>query len=591
MFSSLTPRFSEVTIGSTLGMGEFGIVYEIVDLVSEQTPDQVADDDNFLLGENILTSSDDLPNDNEYRDAEEVSIEIKKPPDSAAARMPSSVSKSSLRSPIAKAGAPYDDDPQNLKDAEGERLSVDRSRKPPLPDSVAGDNTAATAPRLPRNAIRIEASSPLIPPKSIVIVPGPHSSMTAPSNTTRDSQRPQLLQASERKHRRGDSRTSFSPNHGGDYSSGSSSRAKTASEKTGKDAYIPPPPPCSTGNNSDSVSDFDELTDEDDDDDDDRKRPYNITVRELKHRMCLNLHRKGRPRYALKRLKDDLPERVVVDAAIDLACEAEFLKRISHSNIVCLRAVVGEPGTLEYALILDRLTQTLTEKLVVWRKRHKECRGKWGGMFGRDQTKLDRMLTDRLLLSFDIARAMQHIHKKNICYRDLKPENAGFNVRGDVKLFDFGLAKELKECDLREPPDGFEATGLTGSRRYMAPEVVRCDLYGFSADVYSFAILFWEIMSLKTPFPDFDTSKHFDQVVLRQKRPGRLPELPSKVHSMMEDAWSPYQMRRPKFREINQVLMAAITDRVGMSADVVSDRSTLLRDQSIRSLYGDDVAG
>lgn len=579
-------------IGSPLGTGEFGIVYEIVDLVTEDTPDRAADDENFLLGENILGSSDDLENDNEYGGAEEVAIEIKKPQDSTAPRMPSPMSKSSLRSPMTKAGDPCDGNPHNRKDAIGERFLVDSGRKPPRSDSVAGDNTAATAPNLPRNAIRMEASSPLIPPKSIVIVPGPYSSIPAASSTTSDSIRQNLLQASERKHRRGDSRTSFSPSHGGDISSGSSSRAGTTAEETGKDAIVPPPPPpCSTGKNSDSVSDFDELTDEDDDYDDyddDRKKSNNTTMRELKHRICVNLQRKGRPRYALKRLKDDLPERVRVDAAIDLACEAEFLKRISHSNIVRLRAVVGEPGTLDYALILDLLTQTLNEKLIVWRKQHKECRGKWGGMFGRDKEKLDRMLTDRLLLSFDIARAMQHIHKKNICYRDLKPENAGFSVRGDIKLFDFGLAKELKECDLREPPDGFEATGLTGSRRYMAPEVVRCDLYGFSADVYSFAILFWEIISLKTPFPDLDTGKHFDLVVLRHKRPAKLSELSSQVHAMMEDAWSPQPIRRPTFGQINQILLAAITDRVGMSADVVSDRSTFLMDRSIRSMYGDD---
>jgi serine/threonine protein kinase len=48
----------------------------------------------------------------------------------------------------------------------------------------------------------------------------------------------------------------------------------------------------------------------------------------------------------------------------------------------------------------------------------------------------------------------------------LKPENIAFDVRGDMRLFDFGLAKELKAKDLVDPPDGFAATGLTGSRRY-----------------------------------------------------------------------------------------------------------------------------
>jgi serine/threonine protein kinase len=64
-------------------------------------------------------------------------------------------------------------------------------------------------------------------------------------------------------------------------------------------------------------------------------------------------------------------------------------------------------------------------------------------------------------------------------------------LRGDYLIFDFGLSKELKRKDLVEPPDdGFEATGLTGSRRYMAAEVVSCKNYGFSADVYAFAIFF-----------------------------------------------------------------------------------------------------
>ena len=121
----------------------------------------------------------------------------------------------------------------------------------------------------------------------------------------------------------------------------------------------------------------------------------------------------------------------------------------------------------------------------------------------------------------------------------------------------------------------------------MAPEVVRCEYYGFSADVFSFAILFWEIMALKTPFPDYDATKHFDLVVKKNKRPPRLPELPSQVHAMMEAAWSPAPKRRPKMKEICPILLAAITDRVGMSADVVSDRSAFLVDRSLRSLYGE----
>jgi hypothetical protein len=49
-----------------------------------------------------------------------------------------------------------------------------------------------------------------------------------------------------------------------------------------------------------------------------------------------------------------------------------------------------------------------------------------------------------------------------------KPDNLGFDVRGDVKLFDFGLAKELDVKKKLE--DGtYHLTADTGSLRYMAP--------------------------------------------------------------------------------------------------------------------------
>jgi serine/threonine-protein kinase TNNI3K len=163
----------------------------------------------------------------------------------------------------------------------------------------------------------------------------------------------------------------------------------------------------------------------------------------------------------------------------------------------------------------------------------------------------------------------------------LKPENVGVNLRGDYLIFDFGLAKELRRKDLMEPPDEFEATGLTGSRRYMAPEVVSCKNYGFSADVYSFAILFWETMTLQTPYRTMTLDKHFEQVVVKGKRPKCLNSvLPKQLQSMMEESWSAKPLKRPRFKSICEQLLAEITNRKGTASMSFEERTKYLLDKS-----------
>jgi Protein tyrosine and serine/threonine kinase len=124
----------------------------------------------------------------------------------------------------------------------------------------------------------------------------------------------------------------------------------------------------------------------------------------------------------------------------------------------------------------------------------------------------------------------------------------------------------------------------------MAPEVVRCVNYGYSADVYSFSILFWQLFSLKTPFEHWDSGKHFDHVVMSGKRPHKLnhDHLPSKMlHQMMEDAWSEDRTKRPTFHQICQFLQAELMDAsiaAGSNNSAIGDRSVYLMNRSYASL-------
>lgn len=166
-------------------------------------------------------------------------------------------------------------------------------------------------------------------------------------------------------------------------------------------------------------------------------------------------------------------------------------------------------------------------------------------------------------------------------YRDLKPENIGFDVRGDAKIFDFGLAKELLESDKTEG-GLYKMSGLTGSRRYMAPEVVLCKPYNEKADVFSFGILLWEICALEVPFQGYDAEKHSRKVVRENERPKLSRSFPITVQDVIKDSWSVNIDTRPEFDRICTLLGHEVAYHADSEVDIL-DRSSNMLDSSVSS--------
>jgi len=327
-------------------------------------------------------------------------------------------------------------------------------------------------------------------------------------------------------------------------------------------------------------------------------------MEEPRHHLIRNAIRNGQPRYALKFVRNDLKDWKACMAATDLACEAKFLSALCHPNVIKLRGIVGYAGRPHnFGIILDRLSCTLQDKIDQWAKsRHyhrvslrwmpqpnllfRTLLSPWCQLCKRNMRTSpfsDRLFEQRVLAVYDVARAMKYLHSKRIVFRDLKPENVGVNLRGDFVIFDFGLSKELKEVDriVGEDPDLYEATVMTGSRKYMSPEVATCRPYGFSADVFSFAMLFWEVMSLEEAFPHMGLNKHYEQVILGHKRPKSLSHmLPKSLNDMMEHAWSGDPKERPTFQDICEIIHEAAARRNFL---VSIDRSQVLREASLES--------
>ena len=96
-----------------------------------------------------------------------------------------------------------------------------------------------------------------------------------------------------------------------------------------------------------------------------------------------------------------------------------------------------------------------------------------------------------------ILLAINHMHSKNITHRDLKPENILLESAQidnlDVKIADFGFS-----C-IFDPKEGLDL--VLGSPLYMAPELIKGEVYNEKVDIWSIGVITYMLMSGRNPFP------------------------------------------------------------------------------------------
>ena len=98
----------------------------------------------------------------------------------------------------------------------------------------------------------------------------------------------------------------------------------------------------------------------------------------------------------------------------------------------------------------------------------------------------------------EILLALEDLHKRNIIFRDLKPDNVVLDEQGHCKLTDFGLSKE-------GVIENAYAQSFCGSIAYLAPEMLKKKGHGKAVDWYLLGVLFYEMLVGITPF--FTTKK------------------------------------------------------------------------------------
>ncbi|XVF45589.1 hypothetical protein PTKIN_Ptkin02bG0218300 [Pterospermum kingtungense] len=225
---------------------------------------------------------------------------------------------------------------------------------------------------------------------------------------------------------------------------------------------------------------------------------------------------------AIKVLK---PERINTDMQKEFAQEVFIMRKVRHKNVVQFIGACTKPPSL--CIITEFMSGGS-----VYDYLHKQK-----GVF---------KLPSLLKVAIDVSKGMNYLHQNNIIHRDLKAANLLMDENEVVKVADFGVARVKAQSGVM--------TAETGTYRWMAPEVIEHKPYDHKADVFSFGIVLWELLTGKLPYEYLTPLQAAVGVVQKGLRPTIPKNTNPKLAELLERCWQQDPALRPDFSEIIEIL-------------------------------------
>jgi len=210
--------------------------------------------------------------------------------------------------------------------------------------------------------------------------------------------------------------------------------------------------------------------------------------------------------------------------------EMDLMSKLRHSNII---SFIGAVVDSENLCIVSEFIPI----------------GSLGDILYKNHTKLT--LVQKVRFALDVAKGCNFLHQCGIIHRDLKPDNI-LVVSLDpsapicIKISDFGTSKETAvELDYSKYTSG------VGTPIYMSNQILEKVEYDNTTDVYSYAVMFYELIIEEVPFSEIENMWDIPRFVISGKRPTKgLMNVDSEIVEIINQCWSQDAKQRPEFKDL-----------------------------------------
>jgi serine/threonine protein kinase len=155
---------------------------------------------------------------------------------------------------------------------------------------------------------------------------------------------------------------------------------------------------------------------------------------------------------------------------------------------------------------------------------------------------------ERIQITVNITNALVRIHNENAIHRDLHSGNILYRIGENFNISDLGF------CGPADKP----LKNIYGNLPYIAPEVIARKETTFKSDIYSIAMLMWEISSGQPPFFNYEHDYYLATNIINGIRPKIVPGTPLEYKNLMIQCWDADPLKRPdidtlrkRIRELN----------------------------------------